>query len=129
MTITAGALSDLYVGASPNKVLGLNQVKLSVHGKEIDVTSFDSTKETYIGTGIIGADVTAAGFYDNADTTGQIAIRGAIGTTIACEVRWGDTTPKCAGTLLVLGFDMDAAVQGGVPISITGKLTGAFTFS
>jgi len=129
MTITAGSASDLYVGASPSKVLGLNQVKFAVHGKEIDITAFDSAKETYIGTGIIGADVSASGFYDNADTTGQIALRNAVGTTIACEVRWGDTTPKVAGTLLVLGFDMDAAVQGGVPISVSGKFTGAFTFS
>lgn len=128
MAVTAGKDADLYVGASPSKVLGLNSVKFAYRGKELDVSDFVDAQEKFIG-GLVGGDITAGGFYDNADTTGQVAIRNAVGSTIAFEVRWGAATPKVAGTMLVTSCDIDASVSGPVTISISGKATGAVTFS
>jgi predicted secreted protein len=128
MSVSAGKDADLYVGASPSKVAGLNSVKFSAKGKELDVSDFSAASEQFIG-GLLGYDMSAAGFYDNADTSGQIAIRTALGSTIAFEVRWGATAPKVAGTMLVTAFDIDASVSGPVTVSITGKVTGAVTFS
>ena len=128
MAATAGKVAALYVGASPAKVLGLTDVKFSKNGKAIDVTTFDSGQWEEFILGLNGMSASASGFYTPTDTTGQVVLRDAT-PAVACEVRWGATTPKVAFSAFVTGFDIDASVSDAAKLSITLQPTGVGTFS
>lgn len=127
MSTLAGKNTTLWVGASPAKVAGLESFNCGATASTIATAIMGDTWETFVAGLLKGDEISAAGFFDPTDTTGQIALRTAFlaGTPIACEVRYGTTVPKVAFSALVLGFATNSGTNTAVTVTIKIQPNGA----
>jgi predicted secreted protein len=132
MTTSAvsGASGGLYISA--NKVAEATNLRLTIDGKEIDVTSVDSAGWTEIIGGRRSWQVSGDFNLIVGDTNGFIALQTALlaGTTVATvKARSTAAGYNWSGTVLVTQANLDLANPGDKQqtVSWTLKGTGAIT--
>lgn len=125
---TAGKSAVFKIGA--NTIQGLNDGSISVNGESIDVTTFASGGWITRIAGLKSAEISLSGFLETGDTNGQTAIRTALinGTSVTCSALM-DGTAGWTGSFLVTSFEVSAAVDGEVGVSISLESTGAVTYA
>ena len=123
----AGKLTTLWVGATPSKVSSIESVNCGSSAAKITTSALGDTWDSFIAGLNSGDEITASGFYDPADTAGQIALRTAknSGTPIACEVRYGTTVPKAAFTGIVTGWARNSTTTTAVALTIKIQPSGS----
>lgn len=128
----AGKAGGFYLGA--NKVAEVNDCSLSVNGKTIDTTNFDSSEwEEYIN-GTKSWSVTVNANFKASDTLGQKALMDNINlasqSPIAAELRLtAAATPKFAGNVVTESYSVSVPVADKITISFNLKGSGALTYT
>lgn len=123
------ALSD---GASPEVYTLIAEVlrvgPVGSIAPEVDVTNLDSTAKEYIGGLPDGAQVE---FSMNwlAGNSQQETLRDAVGNTHNFRFTWNDSS-TATFALVVLGFNREETTpESQLTASITGRITGAITWT
>ena len=105
----------------------LNACDMGLAGATLDVTKFSDTFIEKIQ-GLRDCSWTLDGFYDPGDTSGQVAIRGALLNDTACYIEiLFDGTAGLKQQVVPSKYDVKAAVAGVVAVSITLDGTGPVT--
>lgn len=125
---------DCQVTLGANKVLGIGTWNHS--GRAMDVledTEFGDDFKSYKGGLLEGGQITFAGYYDPADTTGQEALQGYWeARTEVTSMRlyvdntsyWTPTTTNPLSAVLITAFEISADKSGLMQISFTAKVSG-----
>jgi len=130
---TAGKTSSLWIGSSLTKVAEGTDVSMSVSGKTIDTTNFDSDEwEEYInGTKSFSISFSANFIATNAQH--QAIMNNIINdsqSAYAFEYRpTSGTVPKFSGSVITESFDVSSAVGDKVSFKASLKGSGALTFT
>lgn len=110
-----------------NTVAELNDATMSFSGDNIDITSFGDNFINRIQ-GLKDNTFSLAGFYDPSDTNGQVAIRDAWLNDTAMHLQFlSDGTNGFKQEVKISSFEISAAVDGAVEVSIEAEGTGAVT--
>lgn len=107
----------------------LNSATLSIVGTNIDISEFTNEFVQRIQ-GLKDVTYSLGGFYDPADTNGQVKIRSALVNDTVLYVQIlpdGTTTYGFDQEVKVASFDIDASVDGAVELSIELEGTGTLT--
>jgi predicted secreted protein len=105
----------------------LNNATMACNGENIDITKFADTYRGRIQ-GIKDASYSLSGFYDSGDTNGQVAIRAAWAGNTAIYIKFTiDGTNGWSQQCKVSGFNINAAVDGAVEVTIDLEGTGTIT--
>ena len=118
----AGKHAVVKIGA--DTVLGINDATFTINGEIVDVTAFDSGGWRRRLQNLRDASISISGFYDPADTTGQVAIRTAILTQDKIEdltvlADEADATSGFTCDAYIESFEISPSVEGAVPVSIS----------
>lgn len=128
----AGKNGGLYLGA--NKVAEVNDVSLSINGKTIDTTSFDSGEwEEYINS-TKSWSMSVNANYKASDTNGQKALMDNImlssQSPIAASLRLtASATPNVGGNVVTESFSISVPVSDKITISFNLKGSGTLTYT
>jgi len=123
---------SLVVKASTNgsdwtEIDELNSAAMNAAGENLDITEFGDSYRQRIQ-GIKDASYSLSGFWDKDDTNGQVAIRAAWSGDTAIYIQFlVDGTNGWYQQCKVSQFNINAAVDGVVEISIDLEGTGAIT--
>jgi len=110
-----------------NTILDINEVSHPLSANNEDVSAFGDTFVERLQT-IKDATYSLSGWYNNADTTGQIAIRNALIGDSALYVKvLYDGTNGYKQQVVVSSFEVSSSVDGVVEVSIELEGTGAVT--
>ncbi len=115
-----------------NVVAQLNNISNPLTGDTLDVTSFDSSCVREFIAGLRSGTMDISGFYDPADTNGQVAMFTAflngtlLTTTQKPKILW-DGTNGIEADGVISSLTVDATVEGTVNFSATIQNSGAFT--
>jgi predicted secreted protein len=129
---TAGKAGGLYVGA--NKVAEVNDASISINGKTIDTTNFDSSEwEEYINS-TKSWSISANANFKAADANGQKALMDNINLAsqnpIAVELRLtAAAVPKFSGNVVTESYSVSVPVADKITISFSLKGSGALTYA
>lgn len=107
----------------------LNSFSMSHSGSNVDISEFTVNYVKRLQ-GLKDASYSVSGFYDPADTGGQVKIRSALvnDTTLYVQVLPdGTTTYGFQQEVKVAAFDIDASADGSVDVSIELEGTDAVT--
>ena len=130
MVATAGKNFDVLVSTDDATYYELtlcNSGSHSIAGDNQDITSFGQDWIVRIQ-GLKDGTYSFGGFFDNSDTTGQIAVRNALINDSALYVKVEyDGTNGYKQQVRVASFDTEASVDGVVEYSIELEGTGAVT--
>lgn len=112
-----------------NLVAEINDATFTINGEVVDISSFDSDGWRERLLNLRDATIAISGFYASDDTTGQNVLRTAILTQALVEdVKvLADVTEATSGFIcdaLVETFEISAAVEGAVTVSITLQSSG-----
>lgn len=110
-------------------VAEINDATFTINGEVVDISSFDSDGWRERLLNLRDATIAISGFYASDDTTGQNVLRTAILTQALVEdVKvLADVTEATSGFIcdaLVETFEISAAVEGAVTVSITLQSSG-----
>ncbi|HYH05381.1 MAG TPA: phage tail tube protein [Bacillota bacterium] len=129
---TAGKNSSLWIGSPLAKVSEGTDISMSVSGKTIDTTNFDSSEwEEYINsTKSFSISFTANFIATNAQHQALMNnIINASQSAFAFEYRLtSGATPKFSGNVITESFDISAAVGDKISLKVSLKGSGALGF-
>jgi predicted secreted protein len=112
---------------SYNTVAGLNDASASIDGDNQDITAFT---DTYISRlqGLKDVSYSLSGYFDSADTTGQLAIRSSLvgNTTLYIRFLYNGTNGY-KQQVKVSSFEVSASVDGISEVSIELEGTDVIT--
>jgi len=109
--------------AAYNTVANLNDVSMTVEGKNVDVSVFADNYVDRLQT-LKDVKYSLKGFYDTADTTGQVVIRTALLGASDLYVKYlPDGTNGFKQKVVVASMDFGSVVDGVV--EVTFSLEGA----
>jgi predicted secreted protein len=128
---TAGRTSLVKVsttsGGTYTAVDEIRSASMSWKGGTIDISKIGVTYMARI-LGIKDASYSLQGFYDSADTNGQLAIRSSLVNDSGLFVQFlPDGSTGFQQEVKVAGFDFDTSFDGAVGISISLEGSGAVT--
>jgi predicted secreted protein len=128
----AGKAGGLYVGA--NKVAEVNDASLSVNGKTIDTTNFDSGEWDEFINGTKNWSISANANFKASDATGQKAlmdnINNASQAPIAASLRLtAAANPSFSGNIVTESYSVSTPVADKITISFNLKGSGALTYT
>jgi len=127
-----GKHAGVYIGN--NLVQEINEATFTINGEIVDISSFDSGGWRERLLNLRDATITISGFYVPSDTNGQAALRTALLTQALVEdVKvLADVNTATSGFICdayVESFEISAAVEGAVTVSITLQSTGQIVVS
>ena len=110
-----------------NTVLGLNDANNSITSNNEVTTDFGDTFNERLDT-IKDSTYSLSGFYDNADTTGQIAIRDSLINGTDLYVKYlTDGTNGFKQKVVVASFEVSSTPDGVSEVSIELEGSGSLT--
>lgn len=117
-----------------NLVAEINDATFTINGEIVDISSFDSGGWRKRLLNLRDATISISGFYADGDTDGQVALRTAILTQALVEdVKvLADVNVATSGFICdayVETFEINAAVEGAVTVSITLQSSGPIAVS
>lgn len=117
-----------------NLVAEINDATFTINGEIVDISSFDSAGWRERLLNLRDATISISGFYSDGDTDGQVALRTAILTQALVEdVKvLADVNTATSGFICdayVESFEISAAVEGTVTVSITLQSSGPISVS
>lgn len=127
MAAIKGCAAGFYLGT--NKVASLNNISNAFSGDTLDVTTFDSGCVRAFIAGLKGGTISISGFYDSADTTGQVAmftafLAGTLLTTTQKPKFLTNGTVGFTADGIISSYTVEATVEGTVNFSAEIQLTG-----
>lgn len=116
-------------GATWDQIENLNDGNMTIDGENVDVTAFCQEFINRIQ-GLKDGTYSLSGFYAPNDTTGQMLIQGALLDDSDLYIQFlPDGTTGFEQEVKVDTFDVSAAVDGAVEVSIDLEGNGAITLS
>ena len=105
-------------------VAEINDATFTINGEVVDISSFDSDGWRERLLNLRDATIAISGFYASDDTTGQNVLRTAILTQALVLADVTEATSGFICDALVETFEISAAVEGAVTVSITLQSSG-----
>jgi predicted secreted protein len=115
-------------------ILGINDATFTINGEIVDVSDFESGGFRARLQNLRDAAISISGFYDPADSTGQVVLRTAVltqalveGLSILADAAVATSGFTCDA--FVETFEISPSVEGAVPVSVSLQSHGEIEVS